>query len=570
MKFRSFQLALLGAVVAASGRAQSAITTILGETPGAPNGVPALSVSLNLPTGVASDGKGNVYVSLRGYHQVVKIDATGILSLVAGTGAFGTQGPSGDGGPATSATLSVPLGLAVDSAGNLYIADAGSNRIRMVDTKGVIHTFAGNGNNANRGDGGPAISASLNTPTAIVFDAKGDLLIADTGNNEIRMVSPNGIMSKVAGTGNAAFDGYNGTAATAAFSGPTGVAVDQSGNIYVSDTGNQLVRMISTAGITSVIAGFASQKGAFGDGRQAATAEVNNPGSLVFDTAGNLYIADIGNDRVRRIAPNGVISNYAGSGTVGAGGDGGYAIAANLNLQAIGIDPQNNLLIADGGNYRVRFVSASSGFISTIGGNGLITYNPQNLLRNGDTLYFSDTNANRIRRFSITAGASSISLLAGNGQSTFDAADDVALTARLNAPRGIAMDSAGNIYFADSKNDAVRKITPEGALVTLAGNATTIDAGDGGLATAAVVDGPVDVAIAGNGSGNLYILEQQGNKVRVITPNGNIAMYAGTGLPGAPPSPTGVAAVAAAECSTRARGRYHGSVIYRRHREQPD
>jgi uncharacterized repeat protein (TIGR02543 family) len=431
--------------------------------------------------------------------------------------------------------------LAVDSAGNLYIADAGSNRIRMVDTKGVIHTFAGNGNNANRGDGGPAISASLNTPTAIVFDAKGDLLIADTGNNEIRMVSPNGIMSKVAGTGNAAFDGYNGTAATAAFSGPTGVAVDQSGNIYVSDTGNQLVRMISTAGITSVIAGFASQKGAFGDGRQAATAEVNNPGSLVFDTAGNLYIADIGNDRVRRIAPNGVISNYAGSGTVGAGGDGGYAIAANLNLQAIGIDPQNNLLIADGGNYRVRFVSASSGFISTIGGNGLITYNPQNLLRNGDTLYFSDTNANRIRQFSITAGASSISLLAGNGQSTFDAADDVALVARLNAPRGIAMDSAGNIYFADSKNDAIRKITPEGALVTLAGNATTIDAGDGGLATAAVVDGPVDVAIAGNGSGNLYILEQQGNKVRVITPNGNIATYAGTGLPGAPPSPTGVA-----------------------------
>jgi len=541
MKFRSFQLALLGAVVAASGRAQSAITTILGETPGAPNGVPALSVSLNLPTGVASDGKGNVYVSLRGYHQVVKIDATGILSLVAGTGAFGTQGPSGDGGPATSATLSVPLGLALDSAGNLYIADAGSNRIRMVDTKGMIHTFAGNGNNANRGDGGPAISASLNTPTAIVFDAKGDLLIADTGNNEIRMVSLSGIMSKVAGTGNAAFDGYNGTAATAAFSGPTGVAVDQSGNIYVSDTGNQLVRMISTAGITSVIAGFASQKGAFGDGRQAATAEVNNPGSLVFDTAGNLYIADIGNDRVRRIAPNGVISNYAGSGTVGAGGDGGYAIAANLNLQAIGIDPQNNLLIADGGNYRVRFVSAASGFIATIGGNGLITYNPQNLLRNGDTLYFSDTNANRIRQFSITAGASSISLLAGNGQSTFDAGDDVALTTRLNAPRGIAMDGAGNIYFADSKNDAVRKITPEGALVTLAGNATTIDAGDGGLATAAVVDGPVDVAIAGNGSGNLYILEQQGNKVRVITPNGNIATYAGTGLPGAPSSPTGVA-----------------------------
>jgi sugar lactone lactonase YvrE len=540
MKSKFFQLAFLTTMVTAVSCAQSVITTILGETPGSPSGVPAISISLNLPAGVASDGKGNVYVALRGAHQVVRIDSSGILYLVAGTGALGTQGPGGDGGPATSATLSLPLALAFDTSGNLYIADAGANRIRMVDTSGVIHTFAGNGHNVNSGDGGPAINASLNTPSAIAFDLNGNLLIADTGNNEIRMVSPQGIITKVAGTGNAAYDGDNGTAATAAFSGPTGVAVDHLGNIYISDTGNQRVRMLSTAGITSVIAGNGT-KGSFGDGRQANTSEVSNPGGLLFDTAGNLYIADIGNDRVRRIAPNGVISNYAGSGTVGAAGDGGYAIAANLNLQGIGMDPQNNLIIADGANYRVRFVTASNGFITTIGGTGLITYNPQNLYRNGDTLYFSDTNANRIRQFSITTGASSLTVTAGNGQSTFDAGDDVALTARLNGPRGLSMDSSGNLYFADSKNDAVRKITPEGALVTLAGNATTIDAGDGGLATAAVVDGPVDVAVAGDKSGKLYILEEQGDKVRVITPNGNIATYAGTGAPGAPTASTGVA-----------------------------
>jgi uncharacterized repeat protein (TIGR02543 family) len=537
MKFKSFQLALLIAALIASSQAQSVMTTILGETPGAPNGQPALSVSLNLPMGVASDGKGNVYVSLRGTHQVVRIDPTGLLFLVAGTGALGTQGSNGDGGPATAATLSFPTGLAFDSSGNLYIADAGSNRIRMVDSKGVIHTFAGNGNNVLSGNGGPAINASLNTPTAIVFDAQGDLVIADTGNNQIREVSPTGIISKVAGTGNAAYDTDNGTAATAAFSGPTGLTIDRSGNIYVADTGNQRIRMISTAGITSLISGNGTP-GSFGDGRQASTAEVHNPGSMVIDTSGNLYFADTGNDRVRRIATNGVISNYAGSGTVGAGGDGGYAIAANLNLQAIGIDPQNNLLIADGANYRVRFVNAASSVISTIGGNGLIVYNPQNLLRNGDTLYFSDSNANRIRQFSITGGASSISIFAGNGQVAFDVTDDIALTARLNAPRGLAMDTVGNVYLADSKNNAVRQITTHGALVNLAGNNTTIDAGDGGLATAAVVNNPVDVAFA---SGNLYILEQAGNKVRVITPNGNIATYAGTGIPGAPSSPSGPA-----------------------------
>jgi sugar lactone lactonase YvrE len=537
MKFNFLKFAFALAIASASGAAQSVISTVLGEIPGAPNGVPALSVSLNLPSGVATDGKGNVYVSLRASHQVVRIDPTGTLYLVAGTGAQGSQGPSGDGGPAVSATLSIPLGLILDTAGNLYIADAGSNRIRMVDTKGIIHTFAGNGNNINSGDGGPATAASLDTPSALAFDPSGNLIIADTGNNEIRAVSPAGIITKIAGTGNAAYDQDNGTVATASFSAPTGVAVDKSGNIYVSDTGNQRVRLLATTGITSVIAGNGT-KGSFGDGRQASTAEVNNPGALVFDSAGNLYIADIGNDRVRVINSAGVISNYAGSGKVGAGGDGGYAIDANLNLQFIAMDSKNNLYIADGGNFRVREVTASNGFITTVGGNGLVSYNPTNLLAVGSNVYFSDSTANRIRSFNITGGAASIGILAGNGQSTFDAADDTAVTARLNAPRGLARDPAGNIYFADNKNQVVRKITPEGALVTLAGNATNLDQGDGALATSSELSGPVAVAYAG---GNVYILEQAGERIRVITPNGNINTFAGTGVPGQPSSPSGAA-----------------------------
>jgi sugar lactone lactonase YvrE len=535
-----YTLLLAAAIGTACCDAQSTITTILGETPGAPNGLPALSVSLNIPAAVASDGKGNVYVALRAAHQVGRIDANGILWLVAGTGALGNQGSSGDGGPAVSAALSLPLGLAFDSSGNLYIADAGSNRIRMVDTSGVIHTFAGNGNNANSGDGGPAVNASLKTPSAIAFDASGNLLIADTGNNEIRMVSPLGVITKVAGSGNAAYDGDNGTVLTAAFSGPTGIAVDQSGDILVADTGNQRIRMITPNGTTSVIAGTGT-KGSFGDGRLATIASLNNPGSLAFDSAGNLYIADVGNDRVRRITSDGKIANYAGTGTVAAGGDGGWAIAANLNLAAIAIDPQNNLLIADGANYRVRFVTASSGIITTIGGNGLITYNPQNMFRDGDALYFSDTNANRVRKLELSAGAGSISLIAGTGAASFSASDDVALTARLNTPRGITMDSAGNIYLADSKNHRVRKITRLGAITVVAGDGTANSTGDSGLATSAEVNLPIDVAVAGNGSGNLYVLEETGQRLRVITPDGKISTYAGTGTLGTPTSPTGVA-----------------------------
>jgi trimeric autotransporter adhesin len=297
--------------------------------------------------------------------------------------------------------------------------------------------------------------------------------------------------------------------------------------------------MIAPNGVTSVVAGNGTA-GSFGDGRQATTAEVNSPGTLVFDSAGNLYIADIGNHRVRRITSNGVIANYAGSGTAGAGGDGGFAIAANLNFLSIALDPQGNLIIADGANYRVRFVTASNGFITTIGGNGLIAYNPTNLTSSGNTVYFSDSTANRIRQFDITTGSASIAIVAGSGQSTFDAADDTALTARLNAPRGLFRDAKGNIYFADSKNQVVREITPEGALVTLAGNGTNLDLGDGALAIDSELSGPVDVAVAANG--NVYILEQAGERIRVITPtNGNISTYAGTGIIGTPNSPTGSA-----------------------------
>ena len=224
--------------------------------------------------------------------------------------------PLGDGGAATAAALMNPGGVAVDAAGTLYIADTDNNRIRKVTTAGVITTVAGNGLAGAGGDGGQAVFASLHSPHGVAVDAAGNLYIADTDNNRIRKVTPAGIITTVAGTGISGHSGDGGPATAARLNYPVGVAVDAAGNLYIADTGNSRIRKVTPAGVITTLAGTGIG-GYSGDGGPATAAQLKYPFGVAVDAAGNLYIADSGNNSIRKVTPAGIITTVAGNGTAG-------------------------------------------------------------------------------------------------------------------------------------------------------------------------------------------------------------------------------------------------------------
>jgi hypothetical protein len=258
------------------------------------------------------DAAGNLYIADSGNNRIRKVTPGGVISTVAGNGAGGC---SGDGGPATSAQL-VPWGIAVDAVRNLYIADygAGHNRVRKVTPGGVISTVAGNGTYGSSGDGGPATSAQLQSPSGVAVDAAGNLYFAEYHGCRIRKVTPGGVISTVAGNGAGGFSGDGGPATSARLDRPSGVAVDAAGNLYFADTNNHRIRKVTPGGVISTVAGNGAA-GFSGDGGPATSAQLYDPRGVAMDAAGNLYIADYGNDRIRKITPGGAISTVAGNGT---------------------------------------------------------------------------------------------------------------------------------------------------------------------------------------------------------------------------------------------------------------
>jgi trimeric autotransporter adhesin len=317
----------------------------------------ATRAQLNGPNGVAVDPAGNLYISDIG-NLVVRKVSNGVITTFAGNG---TWGDSGDNGPATSARLMSPSGVAVDSAGNLYIADSALGRIREV-TNGVIATVAGGG--SQFGDNVPATSALLAYSVALAVDAAGNLYIADPINSRIRKVS-NGVITTVAGNGTAGYSGDNGPATSAQLNRPEGLAVDSAGNLYIADTGNGRIRKVSNGVITTVAgngtAGFS------GDNGPANSAQLYGPSGIAVDPAGNLYIADSVNNRIRKVS-NGIITTVVGIGTPGYSGDNGPATGAQIDPAGVAVDSAGNLYIADTYNFRVRKVS--HGVITTVAGSG--------------------------------------------------------------------------------------------------------------------------------------------------------------------------------------------------------
>jgi hypothetical protein len=314
----------------------------------------ATSATFASPSAVAYDASGNLYIADRDNHVVRMVSPAGIVTTVAGTG---QPGFGGDNGAATSAYLDSPSGVAVDASGNLYIADSHNQRVRIV-SNGQITTVAGNGTAGFVGDGSSATAAELSLPNAVAVDTSGNLYIADTNNHRIRKVS-SGTITTIAGSGEEFFSGDGGSATAAALDSPTGVAVDTAGNLYIADRLNHRVRMVSPGGTISTIAGSgsASFSGSFGgDGASATQAVLAKPSGVVTDAAGNIYIADSDNHRLRQVS-NGVIATVAGTGDQGFGGDNGPAAQAVLNTpRSLAVDASGNLAIADRLNERVRGV----------------------------------------------------------------------------------------------------------------------------------------------------------------------------------------------------------------------
>ena len=502
--------------------ASGTITTIVGtgERGYSGDGGPAVAARLNLPWDLAVDGSGNLYIADTQNRRVRRVDRVGIITTVAGNGGRGFGG----GGPAVRESLDFPSGVAVDGSGNLYIAESGDGRVFRVDVSGTLTTVAGTGERGYSGDGGPAAEAQLAEPKGVAMDKAGNLYIADSWNHRIRRVDPGGTITTVAGTGESGYSGDGGAAATAQLNYPTGGSVDEAGNLYIADSENHRIRRVDVSGVITTIAGT-GESGYTGDGLPAAGAWLHTPKGVALDGAGNLYIADSENHRIRRVDGTGSIATIAGMGERGYGGDGAPAGAAQLaEPTGVVLDGAGNLYIADAGNHRIRRVD-SSGIITTVAA-GL--HNPGGVaVDHSGNLYIADTQNHRVRRVDPSGNLTTI---AGIRERGFSGDGGLAVGAQLNFPGGVAVDGSGNLYIADTWNDRIRRVDGATTITTVAGIGKGSDSGGSGPAAEATLNGPQGVAV--DGSGNLYIADTWNHRIRRVDISGVLATIAGTGQGG--------------------------------------
>ncbi|MCA1683547.1 MAG: right-handed parallel beta-helix repeat-containing protein, partial [Actinobacteria bacterium] len=441
-------------------------------------GKPALQFSLPdsnaFPEGITFDSAGNLYVTLVGSPRVIKVAVAGshALTTVAGNGTPARLGPSGDGGPATAAMLDFPYGVTVDPAGNLYIADGDARRVRRVDhATHIITTIAGVGQLSDigafgtYGDGGPGTAAPLGFPADVTFRS-GSTYFVDRSTGLVRRVDANGIITTYAGGG--VNDG--GPATAAVLNHPRGLDTDAAGNLYIADCGNGRVRKVTPAGVISTVAGGGEQLNT----GPAVNVALGCPSDVAVvksgPAAGTIYIADSADNRIRKVAPDGTISTVVGTGVAGFSGDGGAATLARLNNpQGVNLAPNGDLLIADTGNNRVRRVAVATGKISTVAGNGAF----------------------------------------GPGSDGVQATSTTVV-----GPTDVTVDGAGNLIIAESGFNRIRMVTPAGIISTIAGNGIPGFSGDGGPARSATLSAPTQLQF--DAVGNLLFTDRGNGRVRQI------------------------------------------------------
>jgi sugar lactone lactonase YvrE len=459
------------------------------------------NLALGNSQGIAISAIGEIYFSDSGHNQVLKIEPTsGTVSIIAGNG---TRAYNGDGLPAPEAGLNNPGGLAFDAMSNLFIADRGNFVVRRVDAlSGVITTVAGNGLQTGQvvgsnppaplGDGGPAAMATFASLGDLVADSTGAITVCDLGNDCVRKFTVGGTIATIAGVpGTSGFsgDGTAGGALSARFNGPTGIAVDTSGAFYIADSGNRRVRKLTPDATVNTVVGVGSggNAGFSGDGGPATSAQIGSLGGLRLDASNNLLISCVGANRIRKFVNDStaIILTIAGNGSNGFSGDLGPATGASLSgPRDVALDSTGNIFIYDAGNARLRRVDAATGFIDTIAGTGLNGFI-------GDRGPFQD--------------------------------------GVLASPSGMAFDAAGNLYIADTADNAVRCISPLGVLTTFAGDGSNNGLGDGGPAVLASVSRPSDVCVFGT---TLYIADTGNNLIRAVNlSTKTITTYAAVNAP---------------------------------------
>jgi NHL repeat len=499
----------------------------------------------------AVDPKGGFYIASPELHCVYRVQADGLMYIAAGS-ANRLSGYSGDGGPATAALLTYPRAVATDSKGNVYISDY---PLRKIDAAGVISTFdfrsqaialavdsadnlyasdglqvrkyspdgkfiivAGNGNFGYSGDGGPATLASFSSPEGIAVDPAGNIFISEFLGHRVRKVTPAGIITTVAGNGNDGYFGDGGPATQAQLGQPKGLATDAIGNLYIADYEANAIREVTAAGTILTIAGgpstgpapgLVSPSGYRGDGGPAVLALLREPEGLARDASGRLYIVDVGNNRIRVISPDGVIQTSAGSG-VGAGSEGfqpAYLAGdAAGNLYATGGISNDLYKIAPNGNRSIFSGFAAYGLAADNAGN----------------LYVSESD--RIRKVSATGVVTTI---AGDGTVGFRGDGGLATAASLNAAEAVAVDASGEIYFSDANNFRIRKISAQGIITTVAGNGSRGFSGDGPAMSTSLGGA---AALTFDATGTLFFSDS--NRILKLTPDGQIITIAGTGALG--------------------------------------